>query len=150
MHTNEELEERNMENKMKMVVGAALAGTGFIVSEINKRKKIKELDWKINSMNRSMGAFAEAHNSFVERMHDETDEVYNLISSVVEDNEKQDDVLEEMKEEICTVYDHIEELDRIKVNADGSSNQSIDEDDINVIMEVQKINVEDLIEKLTE
>ena len=97
-----------------------------------------------------MGAFAEAHNSFVERMHDETDEVYNLISSVVEDNEKQDDVLEEMKEEICTVYDHIEELDRIKVNADGSSNQSIDEDDINVIMEVQKINVEDLIEKLTE
>ena len=43
-----------------------------------------------------------------------------------------------MKEEICTVYDHIEELDRIKVNADGSSNQSLDEDDINVIMEVRK------------
>ena len=38
-------------------------------------------------MNRSMGAFAEAHNSFVERMHDETDEVYNLISSIVGDNE---------------------------------------------------------------
>ena len=87
----------------KMVLGAAIAGVGFIVREINTKKKLKIIDWKIRSMSKSMDAFANAHNSLVDEIF--KDEKKELLEKDCE-NEKFDAIVEE----IGSVYEHIARL----------------------------------------
>lgn len=105
----------------KIIIGAALAGAGILISEIKNRRKLDQLTQRINhtedfledleektwSLNRSMKEIAKAHNS--------------LIKMRIDDYEDFDERFYEIEDEIATVYSHLEELNRLKKNKKGVS-----------------------------
>ena len=109
----------------KIIIGAALAGAGILISEIKNRRKLDQLTQRINhtedclenleektwSLNRSMKEIAKAHNS--------------LIKMRIDDYEDFDERFYEIEDEITTVYSHIEELNRLKKNKKGASKNSM-------------------------
>ena len=109
----------------KIIIGAALAGAGILISEIKNRRKLDQLTQRINhtedclenleektwSLNRSMKEIAKAHNS--------------LIKMRIDDYEDFDERFYEIEDEITTVYSHIEELNRLKKNKKGGIKDSI-------------------------
>lgn len=100
----------------KIIIGAALAGAGILISEIKNRRKLDQLTQRINhtedclenleektwSLNRSMKEIAKAHNS--------------LIKMRIDDYEDFDERFYEIEDEIATIYIHLEELNKIKKN----------------------------------
>lgn len=107
--------------KEKLIIGLALTGAGLLASEIINRKKLGVLTKRLNntedflddleektwSSNRSMKEIAKAHNS--------------LIKMRIDDYEDFDERFYEIEDEITTVYSHIEELNRLKKNKKGVS-----------------------------
>lgn len=107
--------------KEKLIIGLALTGAGLLASEIINRKKLGVLTKRLNntedflddleektwSSNRSMKEIAKAHNS--------------LIKMRIDDYEDFDERFYEIEDEIATVYSHLEELNRLKKNKKGVS-----------------------------
>jgi DNA repair exonuclease SbcCD ATPase subunit len=108
----------------KIIIGAALAGAGILISEIKNRRKLDQLTQRINhtedclenleektwSLNRSMKEIAKAHNS--------------LIKMRIDDYEDFDERFYEIEDEIATIYSHLAELDRLKKNKKGVGESS--------------------------
>ena len=108
----------------KIIIGAALAGAGILISEIKNRRKLDQLTQRINhtedfledleektwSLNRSMKEIAKAHNS--------------LIKMRIDDYEDFDERFYEIEDEIAGIYSHLAELDRLKKNKKGVGESS--------------------------
>ena len=115
------------ENK-KGLVGIAVVGAGFIVKEVRNRQKLKELEWKIKSMNKSMRIFADIHNGFVDKVTKDYEQMDDLSKCLLEDAEINNNEItdlageiervdnrlrnriDEIENEIGYVYEHIEQL----------------------------------------
>lgn len=110
----------------KMVIGVAAMGIGFIAKEIRNRKKIKELDFKINSMNKSMGVFADAHNAFVEKATSEFKETDNVITDIIDQNEFHYDKILNLEK---ITSDHELELDYLSICDELDDEEFTDEFD---------------------
>ena len=93
----------------KMVIGVAAMGIGFIAKEIRNRKKIKELDFKINSMNKSMGVFADAHNAFVEKTTSEFKQIDTVVGCLVQDSEFYDYRITDLEKNVEEIDDDVTE-----------------------------------------
>lgn len=93
----------------KMVIGVAAMGIGFIAKEIRNIKKIKELDFKINSMNKSMGVFADAHNAFVEKATSEFKQMDTVVGCLVEDSEIHDYRITDLEKNVEEIDDDVTE-----------------------------------------
>jgi len=108
----------------KIIIGAALAGAGILISEIKNRRKLDQLTQRINhtedclenleektwSLNRSMKEIAKAHNS--------------LIKMRIDDYEDFDERFYEIEDEIASIYSHLAELNRLKKNKKGVGESS--------------------------
>lgn len=138
-----------LKNK-KVIAGLALTGVGLIASEIKNRRKteeltkrvhytedlLEELDEKAWSLNRSMREIAKAHNS--------------LIKMRIGDYEDFDERFYKIEDEISTIYSHLEELDRLKKNKKGVSEDStilnINSDELEESIDESEEKIEKLME----
>ncbi len=75
----------------KKIVAISAIGTAYILKQILDRRKLKEMELEISSLNKSMNAVAEAHNNLA----DAVDENHDLCA-----------------EEIASVYEHLAELSK--------------------------------------
>ncbi len=105
-----------MKNK-KVVVGAVVLGIGYLVKEMKTRKKLKELEKDVATIEQSMEVFADTHNDLANLTVKEFEHIEQSLGGVMDDVDMMDTHMYEIDamcadftDEFASVYDHISDL----------------------------------------